>query len=305
MSKMGKKQVKAFIISSIMVLLQHIATASPPPFYQQREIVEKIAKDTSTPEKKAKVVAELMGIVHKEKDVHLRQFAAEKLGELEAVEAKDMLKTLAEKLEWTDSTRYLKGAIILAYWQIRVAEEPTKEAQEELLIKLVRGSPPPNADVVPSWAVDELSNRGVQRALPDIIRRIRIQYSGQYGEEQIRLCKIKIHLLCTSPTRHDALTQALVMVDKTQYQRLKTWAIKELGKLRTDESRWTLINYALELQNKYYDENQKWIGRKWDSEASNAHEFYHTIIKILKKADMTDAEIKATGLRPDKFFIVV
>ena len=164
MSEKGKKQVEVFIISLIIMLIPHAVTASPPPFYQQRKIVEEIAKDTSTSEKKAKVVAELMDIVHKEKDVHLRQFAAEKLGELGAIEAKDMLKTLAENLEWTDSTRYLKGAVVLAYWQIRVAEEPTKEAQEELLIKRLRGGPPPNASVVTSWAADELANRGVKKS---------------------------------------------------------------------------------------------------------------------------------------------
>jgi len=303
MSEKKKKQVEVFIVSSIMVLIPHVVTASPPPFYEQQKIVEEIAKDTSTSEKKAKIVAELMDIVNKGKDVHLRQFAAEKLGELEAVEAKDMLKTLAEKLEWTDSTRYLKGAIILAYWQIRVAEELTKEAQEELLIKLVKGGPPPNAPVVPSWAVDELSNRGVKRALPEIIRRIRSNYSGKYGEERIMLCTKKIQLISTNKSRQEALTEALLTEDKTQYQEIKTWAIKELGKLKTDESRWILINYALELQKKFYDDNQKWIGRRGDPEASNALEFYRNIIKILKKADMTDDEIQATGLRPDKFFI--
>ena len=306
MSEKKKKQVEVFIISLIIMLIPHVVTASVPPFYQQRKIVEEIAKDTRSSEKKAKIVAELMGIVQEHEDVHLRQFAAEKLGELEAVEAKDMLKTLAENLEWTDSTRQLKRAVTLVYWQIRVVEESTKEAQEALLIKLLWGKnhSPPHADVVPSWAVDELANRGVKKALPEIINSIRFRNPTEDGEERIRLCKIKIQLLCTSPTRYDALTKALVMVDKTQYRRLKTWAIKELGKLKTDESRWTLINYALELQNKYYDDNRKWIGRRGDPEATKAYQFYRTIIKILKKADMTDAEIKATGLRPDKFFIV-
>ena len=92
------------------------------------------------------------------------------------------------------------------------------------------------------------------------------------------------------------------MVDSNQYQLIKKWAIEELGKLKTDESLWTLINYALELQSKFYDDNHKWIGRRGDPEASNSREFYRTIIKILKKADMTDAEIKATGLRPNEFF---
>ncbi|GAI79255.1 unnamed protein product, partial [marine sediment metagenome] len=75
------------------------------------------------------------------------------------------------------------------------------------------------------------------------------------------------------------------------------------GKLRTEESRTTLMYYALELQSKYYDKNGKWIGQKGDRLGLYADEFYHTIIKILKNSGITDSEIRAVGLRPDKFFI--
>ena len=123
------------------------------------------------------------------------------------------------------------------------------------------------------------------------------------GEEHIRLCKTKIELLSTSKSRLEALTKALATKDFTRYQRLKRWAVKELGKLKTQESRLILIGYALELQSKYYDENGKWIGQKGDRLVVYAGEFYHSIIKILENSGMTVAEVKATGLRPDKFFI--
>lgn len=298
--------LRMITVTLMTALMPQLVVSSPPPFYHQQQMIEEIAKDISTAEKKAKVVGELTAIVKDHTgDVHLREFAAEKLGELGAIEAKDMLKGLAESLEWTDATRQLKRASTLAYWQTRVAEEPNAVTQEELLITLVKGGPPPHADVVPSWAVDELANRGVQRALPDIIKRIRSIFSGNDAETWIWLCRTKIRLLSTSKTREDALIEALLAVEDTTWElRLKSWAIKELGKLKTPESRAILIAYALELQKKYYDENGRRIGEDEDRLASYAPMFYNIIIRILRDKGMTDSDIRATGLQPGKLFII-
>ena len=122
------------------------------------------------------------------------------------------------------------------------------------------------------------------------------------GEERIWLCRTKILLLSTIKSRQEALTAALLMEDQTQYQKLKRWAIKELGKLGTEESRSTLIAFAIELQSKYYDENGKCLIRAGDRLGVNAGEFYRTIVKMLKRSDMSDSEIRETGLQPDKYF---
>ena len=301
---MKSKMVTCSFTCIILVfcLFPELAVGDIVPEYQ---VVEKITRDISTQEKRTAAIVELSSIVKDSgQNMMLRQFAAEKLGELEAVEAKDMLKALAESLEWTDSTRQLKWITFQAYWQTKVAEEPNEVKQVELLKRaLYEKFKGLIASNVQTWAADELANRGVKEALPEIINSIRYRNPTKDGEEQIRLCKIKIGLLHAGPTRYAALTKALVMEDSNQYQWLKRWAVKELGKLKTDESRWTLINYALELQSRYYDDNDKWIGRKEDTFAFHAGEFYRTIIKILKKADMTGDQIKATGLRPDKFFI--
>lgn len=303
------KDLRIITLSLIMALTPQLLLSSPPPFYQQKQMIEEIAKDVATREKKAKVIEELTAIVKDMgNDIHLRQFAAEKLGALGAIEAKDVLKGLAESLALSDGTRYLKGAITLAYWQIRVAEEPNEMAQEELLIKLVRGGPAPQAgSTVPWWAVDQLANRGVKRALPDMIKRIKLQRGGddKYSQEIIWLCETKIRLLSASKSREDALIEALLAVEDTTWDmRLKSWAIKELGKLRTQESRAILIAYALQLQEKYYDQNGKRIFPKDDRLGSHASMFYYTIIKILEKSGMSDSDIKATGLEPSKFFII-
>ena len=117
------------------------------------------------------------------------------------------------------------------------------------------------------------------------------------------MCRTKIELLSTIKSRQEALTASLLMDDQTQYQWLKRWAIKELGKLGTEESRSTLIAFAIELQSKYYDENGKRIKRKkGDLLGLRAPLLYRNIVSILKKSDMTDSEIEASGLQIDKYF---
>jgi len=296
--------IQIMVMSLITGLLPHIVMGTPRPFSQQYKFIQEIASDTSTPARKAQVVTKLMGIVQTEQDVHLRQFAADKLGELGAVEAKNMLKAFVETLEWNDSTRQLKWTTFHAYWQIKVAEQSSEEDQAQLLMQALHEKfDGLIASNVQMWAANELANRGVEKALPEIIKSIRYRNPTERGEEQIQLCTTKIKLLTTNTSRQEALTEALVMEDSTQYQQLKGWAVKELGKLNTQESRYILVNYALDLQNRCYDNNGNWTVSKDDRIGAYAGEFYYDIIKILKKADMTDEEIQATGLRPDKFFI--
>ena len=266
-------------VTFVFGLFPELTVGDKVPEY---EAIEEITRDISTQQKRSAAIAELSVIVKDSRqNTTLRQFAAGKLGELGAIEAKDMLKALAMTLEWTDSAQQLKRVTTLAYWKIQVAEEPNEPVQEELLIRLLRGGAgPPHADVVPSWAADELANRGVKRALPAIVRTLRRMNPNERGEAHIRLCKTKIELLSASKGRQEALTKALLMEDPTQYQRLKRWAIRELGKLGTQESRYTLAAFAVELQSKYYDENRKWIGRKGDRLGTYANEFYRTICTV-------------------------
>jgi hypothetical protein len=299
-------------ISFILVILVNKLSGSPPPFFQQQQTIQEISKDTSTSEKRSGVIRELIRIVQDINDIssednqtiYLKQYAAEKLGDLGAIEAKDTLKAVAEKLEWNDKTSQLKRTVSLAYWKISVSHEPNNVSQEELLIKLLGSNhEPPFADVVPSWAVNELANRGVEKALPDIINRIRIIFVDKDADSWILLCKTKIKLLSNNKSRRNALTNALSIEDPNLSHQLKSWAIEELGKLNNNESRAVLISYALNLQKKYYEENGKLILRKNDIVSIHAGEYYRNIIQILHNSTMEEPEIKATGLQPEKFFL--
>jgi hypothetical protein len=298
--------------SIILASIVNKMNGSPPPFWQEQTTIQDLSRDTSTPEKRANVIRELVNIVKDLNDIsskdnqtiYIKQYAAEKLGDLGAIEAKDILKTVAEKLEWTDKTRQLKRVVSLAYWKISILYEPNNVSQEELLIKLLGSNhEPPFADVVQLWAVDELSNRGVQRALPEIIKSIQDRNPTERGKIQIRLCTTKMDLLSKNKNRQEALANAIAIDDPNLSQPLKSWAIEELGKLNNNESRAVLISYALNLQKTYIDENGKQILKKGDTVAPYAGEMYRNIIQILRNSSMKEPEIKATGLQPDKFFI--
>jgi len=299
-----------FLTSFYMVCFQTGKLAfgtRPMPYYHYWKLVEDISKDVSTPEKKSQVVRVLLAIVKRDAvDVHLREFAVQKLGELGASEAKDTLKGLAESLTWTDTTRQLKRQATLAYWMIRVAEEETTEAQEDLLIQLLWGNHlPPHADVVLWWAAEELANRGVSKALPEIAAAVRYRDSSARGEEFIKLCSVKIELLNSSPSRLEALKQALASTDALIGYELKMWAIGELGKLGSQEALEVLINYALELQGTFYDEagrlkilptDPAWL------ELPNAGSYYRRIVGVLRDKGMSDSQILAVGLNPYRYF---
>jgi len=272
------------------------------------EFVEKITKDIRTPDKRSTAIAELSDIVNDpEQNMRLREYAAEKLGNLDAIEARGMLKKVAEKLEFSDSERQLKRATTLAYWKIQLLDEPNEPARNRLLVQLLWGKthPPPHADVVQSWAADELANRGVKEALPEIIKSIQYRNSTKTGREQIWLCKTKIELLNSSESRCKALFKALLILsDPTDYQRLKRWAVEELAKLKSCDGRWFLLYHALSLQHSCYDKKGKPIVSPAGHFAERAGISYRAIIKILRDSGMTEKEIKALGLSPDYAFAV-
>jgi len=177
--------------------------------------------------------------------------------------------------------------------------------QEELLMKLLWGKkhPPPHADVTPDWAAGELANRGVKRALPEIIESIRYRNPGERGEKEIWLCKTKIDLLSASKSRLEGLAKALETQDITNDQLLLRWAIAELGKLGSDANRSLLAAFALRLQSRYYDWWGRMIEDSNDPLCRAAGDLYRRAIGILRAGGMTDAQMKAAGLRPNRFFI--
>jgi hypothetical protein len=123
-------------------------------------------------------------IAQADHDVHLREFAVCKLGDLGAVEVKDKLRELAETLSWSDLTRTLKWRALDNYWRLVVFEATSQEKQVALLKQALHVRL--NGIIASStqrWAADELANRGVRDALPEITKSIRLRNPTKAGEE--------------------------------------------------------------------------------------------------------------------------
>ena len=213
---------------------------------------------------------------------------------------KVILEALAERLDWSDQTRQLRTQAYLSYWMVKVASQPAEQFQIELLRQALKKGVTIGA--VQDWAADELSNRGVADALPKITKSIKDRTSGKWADERIWFCKTRIELLTQRPSRQEALVEALGMKDITQYQDLKQWAIEELGKLDTPESRQGLIGFAIELQTTYRDAMGKRVHGKGDQETTHASSFYHAIIKRLRCNGMSLSDMESAGLKPRKLF---
>ena len=286
---------------TLMGVLSRPVLASPAPFFEQRKKIHCIAHDPN--KRRSEIVAMLMAIAEsQEKHVYLRYFAVMELGKLKAVVVKDRLEALAEQLDWSDQTRQLRTQAYLSYWMVKVASQPAEQHQIELLRQALKKGVTIGA--VQDWAADELSNRGVAGALPEIVKSIRDRYPfpDKWAQDRIWFCKTRIELLAERPSRQEALIEALGMKDITQYQALKQWAIEELGKLDTPESRQALIGFAIELQTTYHDAMGKRVHRKGDQESTHASSFYHAIIKRLRCNGMSLSDMESAGLKPRKLF---
>jgi len=304
---MKTRQAKLFYVltCSVMLLATRAIHARPMGHYGYWKMVEDMAADGRTPETKAQVATRLLDIVQDTTaHMHLRKAAVEKLGEWGSTGAKDTLKNLSESLPWTDSTRPLKRAAFFAYWRISVTEQPRQEDQVAILMKALHARLGTIiASNVQIWAADELANRGIKDALPEIIKSIRYRNPTERGEEQIRLCTAKIELVATSTSRAEALARALAMKDFTQEQELKKWAIQELGKLGTADSQSVLVGFAIDLQNRFYDKDAKRVHPSGEDRLDvYAPLLYSASVGLLRNSGLSDAQIRAAGVRDDEFF---
>jgi hypothetical protein len=106
------------------------------------------------------------------------------------------------------------------------------------------------------------------------------------------------------------LAKALTTEDSDQDQRLRHWAVEELGKLETKESRDALAAFALGLEHRYYDHEGDRMRSKPNAdqnpvERGHAASIYRYIITTLERGGMSGPQIEATGLHPAQCFFVM
>lgn len=205
-----------------------VRAETAPPFEEQRIKIERIWEDAITPEAKDRAASELLRIViNKKADIHLREFAARKLGEVGDANSMETLSELGSSIDWSDDyRRQLKKESILAYHKIRYSNQPTTEAAVKSLIDSLVN---PVAD---EWAIEQLVLRGEEGAIPQIIERINCARSGEEAKQAIQLLKAKFKVMNDPEGAAAALEEviksfhsSLKSLSPENQTRLKDWAL--------------------------------------------------------------------------------
>jgi len=257
-------------------------------------------------------------------DRKLTYFAIETAGRLKLKEAEPALSAL--NLEWgamfdprkemPDGLGGLYSATCLALWQIHISSLADADSQEQELLTVLnsKGGEVPVAGLprvlgrVDLWAAEELANRGAARAL-DAMRRMAHKRWGvghpQRYQEFVGLCEKKIELLSQAPDRFIALAGALTVTnDGFDGYPLKSWAVEELGALKSEEARQALVSYGLALQRASENGFEAEAEDK-DEARFEASYVYPKIIEMLQMYyGMSGAQVRTTGLRPDAYFMM-
>jgi|GEM_PF-5348398 len=130
-----------------------------------------------------------------------------------------------------------------AYWEVLMDKVQDPEGKIAVLLEVVKGSSARSKPYsVRRWAADELCDRGVGAAWPDIQR--------VYGKDlvKIQLCEEKIQLLaaaCGDPVT--AMAEALRGPDPFPHPGLHFWALQGLQEMQTDRGDAALLDYLLRL----------------------------------------------------------
>lgn len=84
--------------------------------------------------------------------------------------------------------------------------------------------------------IDQLCDRGVAAALPEIPRLMRLGEDSERTEENIRFCEARLRAVQSDPDRAKALDFVLRNGGQCRNPRLVYWAIHQLDSIREAEA---------------------------------------------------------------------
>ncbi len=243
------------------------------------------------------------------------------LGEIGAVEAEPLLARY-RSLEIPSDTDVaekeqliqLKYAATAAYWKVKVAACPNPQERRELLLNLVGEQV--GERIRPDiryWAADQLAQQGDVAALPAILASFAGRGSDDSRSDEERTVIVeKMRLVDDSPTRLDALRSGLEGYDLAGHRSIQAWAIEELAKMNTAESRELLLDYLRRAQRQCYENHdgtefipdyrtdltEEERRMCWELDRS-----YQRITSVLENIGLDEARLNAEGVYPGQYFV--
>lgn len=175
----------------------------------------------------------------------VRAHALYKIAETGLIESVQFLGHLKAGDLGPDTTGQIDAAIGLSYRQALYRQEKDARRRVELLeAALDERSLPAANGAIAAWAWETLCEQGQIASMANIEKSIRLHYSGQYGEDRIRLCEGKMQTIRSDPDRVKALGTALRLTSAVQDRELIDWAIGQLEALRSEAADRALESYA-------------------------------------------------------------
>lgn len=279
----------AVVAGSLLLSSSLLATSAP--FAAEQAVVDRLMAEALLPETRSQALGELTKIVEARKQydiyqremyVELRSYAVGRMADLPIPELKEYFLQITADRFGIGFPHKLRAAAFRAYWKLRVSLVQDPVEQRRLLIQALDDQF--EGFTADGWAAMELCNRGVTDAFDAIVRVIKKKSGSSRGDEQVRLCRMKMDQLAAHPTRFDALASVLRTVDPLEERRFITWAIHELAALATEESRTELAAYILRLQKDQRLERDSFL--------------YYWPFELLRAAGWTDKKFKEMGIRP-------
>ena len=177
----------------------------------------------------------------------VRACALRKIGETGLPEAEEFLASLKQADIGTDSGQQIWPAAQVALRDARLRRTDPQSRIGFLESVLTEPHDAVSNGAVRLWAVGELCDRGSLVSLSVIQKSIRNFWTGQRGEDEIRFCEARIHVIRRNPDRVKALGSALALDDGVDDTRLRLWAIYQLDEMHSSEADAELDRFANDI----------------------------------------------------------
>jgi hypothetical protein len=265
----SRKVINVAINALLAVASWTCAALTPPPFYPQLLLVDRVAAaakanvptrstafellvrvaegrmQAAAPDAEEQVGLERGNLRGSEfKDETVRSHALRKIGELDLPEALDYLQNLKKADIQPDQSGQMWSSAQIALRQAQLNRIPDESGRIRFLEDTTA-----DRGAVGSWAADQLCNMGSRQSLSFVAQYVRRAYSlPRDVDHTLGFCEARIEVVGRDPDRAKALVSILHVVSGVTDSELLGWAISELRAMHSPRAEAEVQRYADEIE---------------------------------------------------------
>ena len=180
-------------------------------------------------------------------DPFVRAYAFHKLAETGLTEAVDFLTNLRREDIGPDNSQQIWPAAQVALQTALLKRTRDPQHQIEFLQRTLTSQLPDGRGAVAWWAVNELCDRGDLPSTAMIQEVIKAKWSDRYGDDQLRFCEARMHVISRDPDRVKALGSVLTVTNTEDDDQLIAWAISQLRTMGSPKAKDELRRFTSEI----------------------------------------------------------